>query len=270
MCIAEILQFSEHLLCKLKYPEVILEESTDILSLDFLQRFRSMNMLTVFGCFGPDRNVETPGLFAKIRYLSKCSELKHILKAVLNMDHLVQLEVIDCKNLIYLASSSTSFRNLTTLTIVYCHGLRNVVTSSTAKSLVQLRKMDIQECRMITELVGIDERDEAKGWNCFQGIEGLVSLSFTQSHKLMLCKLHHQTPIFGKTNCEELPQEFLWRKIKQPRVTKSKATRDRRNHGRQLVKSRVCIHFLSSETERLSFFDNKFNHFCSVALSLGQ
>ena len=58
-----------------------------------------------------------------------------------------------CGELKILVPSSISFQNLANLEIWKCHGLINLVTSSTAKSLSQLKKMSVSECERITEVV---------------------------------------------------------------------------------------------------------------------
>ena len=53
-----------------------------------------------------------------------------------------------------------SFQNLTNLEIWKCHGLINLITPSTTKSLVKLKKMSVRECERITEVV-VGKRGEA-------------------------------------------------------------------------------------------------------------
>ena len=65
-----------------------------------------------------------------------------------------------CDKLKILVPASISFQNLTNLEILKCHGLINLVTSSTAKSLVHLKKMSVSECEKITEVV-VGEGGEA-------------------------------------------------------------------------------------------------------------
>ena len=74
-----------------------------------------------------------------------------------NLENLI---VSFCDKLKILVPSSISFQNLTNLEILKCHGLINLVTSSTAKSLVQLKKMSVSECERITEVV-VGEGGEA-------------------------------------------------------------------------------------------------------------
>ena len=65
-----------------------------------------------------------------------------------------------CGKLTNLVPSSISFPNLTNLEIWKCHGLINLFTPSTAKSLVKLKKMSVSECERITEVV-LGKRGEA-------------------------------------------------------------------------------------------------------------
>ena len=74
-----------------------------------------------------------------------------------NLENLI---VSFCDKLKILVPSSISFQNLTNLEILKCHELINLVTSSTAKSLVQLKKMSVSECERITEVV-VGEGGEA-------------------------------------------------------------------------------------------------------------
>ncbi|TXG65739.1 hypothetical protein EZV62_007014 [Acer yangbiense] len=52
-----------------------------------------------------------------------------------------------------------SFQNLTFLRVWHCNGLKNLMTSSTAKSLVQLREMEIEYCKSMVEVVVAKEGD---------------------------------------------------------------------------------------------------------------
>ncbi|KAB1202379.1 hypothetical protein CJ030_MR8G020176 [Morella rubra] len=72
------------------------------------------------------------------------------------------LKVFQCGKLRNLVPSSVSFQNLTNLEISKCHGLIELVTSSTANSLVQLQEMSVTECKRMTEIVAREgsEADE--------------------------------------------------------------------------------------------------------------
>ncbi|XP_030957692.1 uncharacterized protein LOC115979771 [Quercus lobata] len=76
------------------------------------------------------------------------------------LHNLENLKVSQCGELKILVPSSMSFQNLTNLEILKCHGLINLITFSTAKSLVQLKKMSVSECDKITKVV-VGEGGEA-------------------------------------------------------------------------------------------------------------
>ncbi|XP_043814384.1 uncharacterized protein LOC110618489 isoform X3 [Manihot esculenta] len=92
--------------------------------------------------------------------------LKHIwdpdsgLKPLLQ--YLETLSVSGCHSLINVAPSSSSFQNLATLEVSYCAGLANLITASTAKSMVQLTKMTVRGCKMMTEIVTSDGDDHTE------------------------------------------------------------------------------------------------------------
>ena len=56
---------------------------------------------------------------------------------------LEDLYVMLCVKLKILVPASVSFQNLMNLEILKCHGLINLVTPSTAKSLIQLKKLSV-------------------------------------------------------------------------------------------------------------------------------
>ena len=80
--------------------------------------------------------------------------------------NLENLYVSLCGKLKKLVPPSVSFQNLTNLEILKGHGLINLVTSSTAKSLVQLKKVIVSECERIAEVV-VGKGGEAGEVNTF-------------------------------------------------------------------------------------------------------
>ncbi|XP_052297220.1 importin subunit alpha-1a-like [Citrus sinensis] len=103
------------------------------------------------------------GMKVFIRDANKYCDLKHILKQESSItNNLVILRVSSCQHLINLVPSWTTFQNLTTLGVSGCGRLRNVLTSSIAKTLVRLREMTIQSCVMITEIIVADDNVAAK------------------------------------------------------------------------------------------------------------
>ncbi|KAG6701566.1 hypothetical protein I3842_08G171600 [Carya illinoinensis] len=67
------------------------------------------------------------------------------------------LSLSGCGKLKNLVPSSVSLHNLTYLLISSCHGLINLLTSLTAKTLVQLRRMTVTDCKRITEIVAMED-----------------------------------------------------------------------------------------------------------------
>ncbi|TXG65712.1 hypothetical protein EZV62_006987 [Acer yangbiense] len=96
-------------------------------------------------------------LFHKLKILHMMNDKSDMWKRNPEMDMILQnleiLNVLYCHNLINLVPFSTYFRNLTTLDVCNCDGLINLVTYSTVKSMVQLIKISIQECKMMIEVV---------------------------------------------------------------------------------------------------------------------
>ncbi|GLT95663.1 hypothetical protein SLE2022_133310 [Rubroshorea leprosula] len=98
--------------------------------------------------------------------LSKLHELTHLWKEESQIEsifsNLKTLEVQECSRLKNLVPSNVHFNNLQTLEVSKCHGLVNLVRYSTAKSLVQLKTMQVTECETIEEIVvclGDDVKD---------------------------------------------------------------------------------------------------------------
>ncbi|KAJ0097124.1 hypothetical protein Patl1_27542 [Pistacia atlantica] len=97
------------------------------------------------------------------------------------LQNLEDLHVFECDKLMNLAPSTVSFYNLTVLKVRHCNGMMNLITSSTAKSLEQLRELEIEACKMMIEVVaeGDAGRDEII---VFKNLESL-SLDHLESLK---------------------------------------------------------------------------------------
>ncbi|XP_031273417.1 uncharacterized protein LOC116131896 [Pistacia vera] len=128
-------QFSSHDFGRVKSLEFIKDESTNIPT-EILQRFDNLEELTlkmssyqeIFSCEKNDRHA---GILSKIQIL----------------------QVYRCCKLNTLVPSSATFKNLTTLEVWHCDGLRNLISFATAKSLKHLEIMTIKLCEMMTEIV---------------------------------------------------------------------------------------------------------------------
>ncbi|KAJ6380299.1 hypothetical protein OIU76_016874 [Salix suchowensis] len=146
--------------------------------LGILHIFQNMEKLVVSGgyfkelfpCQLVDEEEHT---LARIR----CLELGYLpdLEKIWNHLHLENLEtlkVFSCDSLINLAPSASTFGNLTALNLWDCKALKYLVTSSTARSLVQLSVMSIKKCKMVTEIVASNE-DEAGNEIIFRKLQSL-------------------------------------------------------------------------------------------------
>ncbi|KAJ4830521.1 hypothetical protein Tsubulata_029220, partial [Turnera subulata] len=97
------------------------------------------------------KELELNGL-SKLQFLSK--EDSHPCPLFQNLETLVLFECVQLKLLI---PSSVSFRNLTDLDVTECHGLVRLMTCSAAHRLVNLKRMSIEKCKMIQEIVATEE-----------------------------------------------------------------------------------------------------------------
>ncbi|XP_031252470.1 uncharacterized protein LOC116110378 [Pistacia vera] len=166
-------QFPEHRFSKVKVVNVIQNEPTNI-PIEILQRFNNLQKLILkgnsyqelFSCGEGEKHI---GMLIHIKQLELRGlfNLKHMWKQdshqVSILRNLEKLSVYHCHNLINLVPSSASFDNLITLDVRNCDGLENLVTSSMAKSMVNLEKMYISYCEAMVEIVantGDVEKDE--------------------------------------------------------------------------------------------------------------
>ena len=97
------------------------------------------------------------------------------------------LRVAFCCRLKNLVPSSMNFRNLNTLDVSECHGLISLATSSTVKSLVQLKELYIYECKRMREIVTNEGEGEAGDEICFNQLEELYLHDLPSLRSFQLC-----------------------------------------------------------------------------------
>ncbi|KAF7840445.1 putative disease resistance protein [Senna tora] len=111
---------------------------------------------------------------------------------------LESLQVESCGSLIMLTPSFASFEYLTHLTVSGCHQLIYLVTSSTAKSLVRLERLEITDCEKMEEVV----RNEISEENVEATIIAFYSLKRLKLSGLRrlkrFCSQNHHTFKFHK------------------------------------------------------------------------
>ncbi|CAK7340801.1 unnamed protein product [Dovyalis caffra] len=169
-------QFREEFFCKLEDLGLVHFPSDYVnFPSDFLQRFTNLENLVVNDASFEEivQHEETNsgkkhiGVLAQLKKLklSRLPKLVHLSNEDSQprsvFQNLEELVVFNCGRLKILVPSSTSFQCLTTLKVSKCHGLINLMTSSTAKHFVQLRCMSITECDMVEEIV-VNKEHEAE------------------------------------------------------------------------------------------------------------
>nr|KYP47023.1 Disease resistance protein At4g27190 family [Cajanus cajan] len=196
----------------------------------FLQHVPNMENLVV--CFGSFKeifclqspNVDDAGLLSQLKVLILESLPELISIGLENtwvvpvLGNLESLDVSSCSCLTNLAPSPICFSNLMSLFVFECHGLENLFTSSTAKSLARLKIMEIKSCESIKEVVSKEEdeshEDEIIFWQLlYLNIESLPnlinfykgSLSFPSLVLLSIFECHNmKTLCLGTINADKL------------------------------------------------------------------
>ncbi|XP_021281813.1 uncharacterized protein LOC110414744 isoform X3 [Herrania umbratica] len=144
-----------------------------IFPISFVERFQNLERLEVVCCkfkeiFSSEGDIgleRRAGTLSQVRTLKLdgLDNLLHIWKQDSRLDHILlnleTLEVHNCRGLIGLGLSQSSFQNLKTLDVWQCNAMINLVTSLAVQSLVRLEKMSIRECLSMKEIVG-DPGDE--------------------------------------------------------------------------------------------------------------
>ncbi|XP_065848441.1 probable disease resistance protein At1g62630 isoform X2 [Euphorbia lathyris] len=144
-------------------------EEYAILPSNFLQHFPKLEKLALSDAlveeinlqelsFLKGKDAESVALLTKLK-LSNLPKLKHLVhddsQLVPLFQNLEDLEVVECSRLKILVPSTVSFQNLINLEVSKCDGLINLMTASTARSLVQLKRMNVKDCKMMQEIVAI-------------------------------------------------------------------------------------------------------------------
>ncbi|XLU81674.1 hypothetical protein S245_005094, partial [Arachis hypogaea] len=109
--------------------------------------------------------------------LFEMEHLKHIwheesLADQLAPQNLESLGISACPNMVSVVSSSVSFQSLKELYVENCKGMTHLITSSIAKSLMQLEKLIVRNCEMIKDVVNVDD-EEADEDIIFENLEYL-------------------------------------------------------------------------------------------------
>ncbi|KAK7292732.1 hypothetical protein RJT34_15584 [Clitoria ternatea] len=161
-------EFQGNILHKIKVLTLLgfhIESNSNMFPYEFLLQVCNIEELVVSSSsfkeifFFPGPNMEYCGLLSKLKVL----RLVVLQKLVsIGLEHnwiepfprnLETLEVNRCSSLRNLAPHTVCFSNLMYLSVIECHGLVNLFTSSTAKSLAQLEMMEVKGCKSMLEIV---------------------------------------------------------------------------------------------------------------------
>ncbi|GAU51439.1 hypothetical protein TSUD_413390 [Trifolium subterraneum] len=134
-----------------------------------------------------------------------------ICKEGLQMDPILQLleriNVHCCSSLVKFVPSSVTFNYLTYLEVTECNGLINLITYSTAKSLVKLTTMKIEMCNWLEDIVnGKEEDDETKYKIEFCSLKSLELISLPRLCVFSSCPCLIMFPLLEDVVVKECPR----------------------------------------------------------------
>ncbi|XP_061993814.1 uncharacterized protein LOC133711732 [Rosa rugosa] len=90
-----------------------------------------------------------------------------------NFPNLEFLLVNGCHSLRNLRSSAIPFNNLTSLRVSVCNRLKYLITYSMAESLMQLTKLEVENCPRLVEIVGSTKNDDSRHEITFRRLKHL-------------------------------------------------------------------------------------------------
>ncbi|CAK7340769.1 unnamed protein product [Dovyalis caffra] len=167
-------QFRTEYFCKLEVLELVQFPSDYVdFPFHFLRRFTNLkNLVLSDAAFKEivlheetDGEEKHMGIVVQLKQLelSKLPKLVYLSKegpeSLQIFQKLETLKVLECGVVKILMPSALSFQCLQILEVSNCHRLINLMTSSTAKQLVELKRMSITKCEMIVEIVASEENE---------------------------------------------------------------------------------------------------------------
>ena len=173
--------------CKLKVLGLYSKDRSTAFPWVFVQGLYNLKELDISNFFleeiCPCGIVDNEGQYAEMferlttLHLSKMPKLMHLWEENSQqgrgIQNLKSLHVTECGRLKTLVPSSMCFRNLYTLEVSECHGLISLATSSTVKSLVQLKELSLFDCKRMREIVTNEVEGEAGDEICFYQLNSL-------------------------------------------------------------------------------------------------
>ncbi|KAL5166949.1 putative disease resistance protein [Glycine soja] len=166
----------------------------------FLRRLPNLKSLTMGSCHL--KSIWAPASLISRDKIGVVMQLKELeLKSLLSLEEIgfehhpllqriERLVISRCMKLTNLASSIVSYNYITHLEVTNCRSLRNLMTSSTAKSLVQLTTMKVFLCEMIVEIVAENAEEKVQ------------EIEFRQLKSLELVSLKNLTSFCSSEKCD--------------------------------------------------------------------
>ena len=140
------------------------------------------------------------------------SKLQCICKEGFQMDpvlhFLERLIVSKCSSLTKLVPSSVTFSYMTYLEVTNCNGLKNLITHSTAKSLIKLTTIKIKMCNWLEDIVNgkEDETNEI----AFCSLQYLELISLQRLCRFCSCPCPIKFPLLEAVVVKECPRMELF------------------------------------------------------------
>ncbi|KAK2400176.1 putative disease resistance protein [Trifolium repens] len=160
-------QNSSGLFTKMTYLALCAYKNEDTFPYLFLQNAGSLESLSVEqSCFekifqDEGQINETTHTRLKNLYLIKLPKLQHICGEGSQIDPVLEvlqvLWVTNCSSLINLLPSSATLSHLEYMDITDCKGLKNLITSPTMQSLHKLRRLKVENCCSLEEVITGEE-----------------------------------------------------------------------------------------------------------------
>ncbi|KAF7840438.1 putative disease resistance protein [Senna tora] len=218
----------------------------------FLHRFPYLQQLRVErSCFEEILPSQQQIASFKKLYVSYLDQLKTIWNDDSQLKPIHQdlewLKVECCCRLVKLTPSFASFENLTDLNVCGCHQLIYLVTSSTAKSLVNLQVLLISDCERMEEIVRNEISEDVEATITFNKLRWLELTSLTSLKSF--CSQNHHTFEFPDleyvtiSGCHQMKM-FCAGAVETPKLSNVKIDEDEQSLKEDLNKT---IELLLSE-----------------------
>ncbi|XP_039690108.1 uncharacterized protein [Medicago truncatula] len=160
------------------------------------------------------RTEKEPEISLRLRYLAlvQLHKLKCICKEGFQINPVLQMLesiiVYQCSSLIMLVPSSVTFSYLTYLEVTNCNGLKNLITHSTAKSLVKLTTMKIKMCNWLEDIV--NSKEDETNEIVFCSLQTLELISLQRLGRFCSCPCPIMFPLLEVVVIKECPRMELF------------------------------------------------------------